>query len=172
MCVGLCCVSEREITRPWLWLSALAWVDSYPMSRWLSNEQDLTVRVTHDQRGCRLSREELVNGGWRNAWLGQNKTRITLSRTKKKKKIQLHSESDCKERNAEWQGFCGDSKTEQMDSKDCKKREKQRKSSRKLCVTVDLSTATAPQANRAVKHYLPYRCITCLCCRGRGKTVR
>lgn len=53
-----------------------------------------------------------------------------------------------------------------------KRRKTQRKSSRKLCVTVDLSTETAPRSNRAVKHYLPYRCITCLCCRGRGKTVR
>lgn len=83
MCVGLCCVSVREITRPWLWLSALAWVDSYPMSRWLSNEQDLTVRVTHDQRGCRLSRQELVNGGWRNAWLGQNKKRNAFQNKQK-----------------------------------------------------------------------------------------
>lgn len=79
----LCCDPVHEITRPCLWLSAPTWADSYPMSRWLSNEQDLTVHVTHDQRLSAGKKSLLLEDGETHDWGRKKKT--NLNKTKKKK---------------------------------------------------------------------------------------
>lgn len=64
-----------------LTLSAPTWADSYPMSRWLSNEQDLTVHVTHVQRLSAGKKSLLLEDGETHDWGRKKKT--NLNKTKK-----------------------------------------------------------------------------------------
>lgn len=126
----LWCVWVHEITRPWLWQSALSWADSCPTSRWISNERNLTAVLAHARQGWE---EELVNGGRGNAWLGQSKTEKDNS-FQKKNSVNWCRRSDREERgaveNLQWQQEWTDKRQRQArDGLKDKERERQQNKS-------------------------------------------